>query len=154
MTASFSPESKIISKVDDKPDITGLFRVAMQTTAGGRIYAFTEPTLALEHIKNNKSDYALVNSDFNVRNLNVIKIINNIQHVNPFIRTILMTAFEINDKLFQDLTKCEIINGFLQKPIKIEDLCLEVNKQLNIYDYMFCSVQRMTDYRIKGKIIQ
>jgi hypothetical protein len=32
-----------------------------------------------------------------------------------------MTAFEINDKLFQDLTKREIINGFLQKPIKIED---------------------------------
>jgi len=110
--------------------------------------------LALEHIKNNKSDYALVISDFNMPNLNGIKLINNIKHVNPFIRTILMTAFEINDKLFQDLTKCEIINGFLQKPIKIEDLCLEVNKQLNIYDYMFCSVQRMTDYRIKGKIIQ
>jgi hypothetical protein len=50
-------------------------------------------------------------------------------------------------------SEIEIINGFLQKPIKIEDLCLEVNKQLNIYDYMFCSVQRMTDYRIKGKII-
>ena len=65
-----------------------------------------------------------------------------------------MTGFEINDKLFQDLTKREIINGFLQKPIKIEDLCLEVNKQLNIYDYMFCSVQRMTDSRSKGKIIQ
>jgi hypothetical protein len=42
-------------------------------------------------------------------------------------------------------SEIEIINGFLQKPIKIEDLCLEVNKQLNIYDYMFCSVQRMTD---------
>lgn len=121
MTALFSPESKIISIVDDKPDITGLFRVALQTTAGGRIYAFTEPTLALEHIKNNKSDYALVISDFNMPNLNGIKLINNIKHVNPFIRTILMTAFEINDKLFQDLTKREIINGFLQKPIKIED---------------------------------
>ena len=117
MTALFSPESKIISKVDDKPDITGLFRVAMQTTAGGRIYAFTEPTLALEHIKN-KSDYALVNSDFNVRNLNVIKITNNIQHVNPFIRTILMTGFEINDKLFQDLTKREIIMDFFKNQLK------------------------------------
>lgn len=121
MTALFSPESKIISIVDDKPDITGLFRVALQTTAGGRIYAFTEPTLALEHIKNNISNYALVISDFNMPNLNGIKLINNIKHVNPFIRTILMTAFEINDKLFQVLTKREIINGFLQKPIKIED---------------------------------
>jgi YesN/AraC family two-component response regulator len=77
--------------------------------------------LALEHIKNNKSDYALVISDFNMPNLNGIKLINNIKLVNPFIRTILMTAFEINDKLFQVLTKREIINGFLQKPIKIED---------------------------------
>jgi len=34
LTALFSPESKIISIVDDKPDITGLFRVALQTTVG------------------------------------------------------------------------------------------------------------------------
>lgn len=69
-------------------------------------------------------------------------------------RTILITAFALDQELFMQYAKQKIINGFLQKPIKIEDLCLEVNKQLNIYDYMFCSVQRMTDYRIKGKIIQ
>jgi DNA-binding NtrC family response regulator len=118
LTALFSLESKIISILDDKPDITGLFRVALQTTAGGRIYAFTEPTLALEHIKNNKSDYALVISDFNMPNLNGIKLINNIKLVNPFIRTILMTGFEINDKLFQDLTKREIIMDFFKNQLK------------------------------------
>ena len=51
-------------------------------------------------------------------NLNGIKLINNIKHVNPFIRTILMTAFENNDKLFQDLTKREIIMDFFKNQLK------------------------------------
>jgi len=40
-----------------------------------------------------------------------------------YIFTGIVGVDEINDKLFQDLTKREIINGFLQKPIKIEDFC-------------------------------
>ena len=39
--------------------------------------------------------------------------------MNTFVRTMLMTAFEINDRIFQEYTKKEIINGFLQKPISL-----------------------------------
>jgi hypothetical protein len=46
--------------------------------------------------------------------------------LNRFVRTILMTAFEIDDNLFRDYTKKKIINGFLQKPIGIHDLIIEV----------------------------
>jgi hypothetical protein len=45
-----------------------------------------------------------------------------------------MTAFEISDKKFKEYIMQEIINGFLQKPIRIDDLCLEVNKQIHAHE--------------------
>jgi hypothetical protein len=45
-----------------------------------------------------------------------------------------MTAFEIDDTLFQEYTKMKIINAFLQKPIGLHDLIIEVNTQLDSYE--------------------
>ena len=45
-----------------------------------------------------------------------------------------MTAFEIDNTLFQEYTKMKIINGFLQKPIGLHDLIKEVNTQLDSYE--------------------
>jgi hypothetical protein len=44
-----------------------------------------------------------------------------------------MTAFDVDDKLLQEYSKKEIINGFAQKPISMEKLVLEVSSQLHIY---------------------
>jgi hypothetical protein len=41
-----------------------------------------------------------------------------------------MTAFQIDDSLFQEYTTKGIINGFLQKPIDLKQLLAEVNKQM------------------------
>lgn len=62
--------------------------------------------------------------------LNGMELIKKTKELNPFVRTILMTAFEIDDNLFQEYTKKEIINAFLQKPIKLQELITQVNKQL------------------------
>jgi hypothetical protein len=42
-----------------------------------------------------------------------------------------MTAFTINDNLFQEYARKKLINGFLQKPIRLDDLRAEVNNQLH-----------------------
>jgi hypothetical protein len=39
-----------------------------------------------------------------------------------------MTAFEFDDELFRLYTKKQIINGFLQKPIKVDVLLAVVYK--------------------------
>ncbi len=61
------------------------------------------------------------------------ELIKELKRTNQFVRTILMTAFATNDGLFQEYTKKELINGFLQKPIRIDDLRAEVNNQLQTY---------------------
>jgi DNA-binding NtrC family response regulator len=56
-----------------------------------------------------------------------------IKKESPIVRTLLMTAFEVNDKVFDEYVKNKIIDGFLQKPLKLSDLESEVHNQINIY---------------------
>ena len=44
-----------------------------------------------------------------------------------------MTAFEISDDMFKNYVKKEMINGFIQKPIRMEDLRKEVSYQIHAY---------------------
>jgi hypothetical protein len=47
---------------------------------------------------------------------------------------ILMTAFEMEDSIFSEYAKKEIINGFFQKPIRLTKLVEEVHTQLHSYE--------------------
>ena len=123
----------LIGVVDDELDIAQLFRDALQTTNGFSIFAFTDPKAAFEHFALNKEDYTLIVSDLRMPSINGMELIKKIKELNPYIRTILMTAFAINDDLFQEYAKKELINGFLQKPIHLGDLRAEVNNQLQTY---------------------
>jgi two-component system response regulator (stage 0 sporulation protein F) len=98
------------------------------------IFAFTDPAMALEHFKINKENYVLVLSDLRMPGLTGMELIKSLKNMNRFVRTILMTAFTINDDLFQEYTKKDLINGFLQKPIHLDDLRAEVNNQLHTYE--------------------
>ena len=66
--------------------------------------------------------------------LNGMEFLKRISELNCFVRTILMTAFQIEDKVFREYTKKKIINASLQKPIGIHDLLKEVNTQLHSYE--------------------
>ena len=47
-----------------------------------------------------------------------------------------MTAFDVDDELFSYYRKKEIINGFAQKPIRLENLVQEVSGQLHCYEML------------------
>jgi DNA-binding NtrC family response regulator len=120
--------------VDDDLEITILFREALKHIEGISLFTFTDPILALEHFQVNEYAYVLVISDFKMPGLNGLEFLRKVKELNRFVRTILMTAFEIEDKMFREYTKSKIINSFLQKPIRIHDLLNEVNTQLHSYE--------------------
>ena len=124
----------MVSIVDDDPDIIMLFHEALKSISGITIFTFTDPILALEHFQVNEYAYVLVLSDFKMPGLNGMEFLKKIKELNSFVRTILMTAFQIEDKIFREYTKKKIINAFLQKPIGIHDLLKEVNTQLHSYE--------------------
>ncbi len=127
-------KKRLVAIIDDEKDITVLFSDALRGIKGISIFTFTDPKIALEHFKINNTAYVLVISDLRMPELNGMELIEKIKGENPFVRTILMTAFAINDDIFQEYTKKKIINAFLQKPIHIHDLLKEVNTQLHSYE--------------------
>ena len=124
----------MVSIVDDDPDIILLFRDALKTISGITIFTFTDPILALEHFQINEHAYVLVISDVKMPRLNGMEFLKKIKELNRFVRTILMTAFQIEYKVFREYTKKKIINVSLQKPIDIHDLLKEVDTQLHSYE--------------------
>ncbi|HSA72722.1 MAG TPA: response regulator [Nitrososphaeraceae archaeon] len=129
-----SPNNRIVVIVDDDLEITILFREVLKSIKGISIFTFTDPILALEHFQIYEYAYVLVISDFKMPGLNGMEFLKKIKELNGSVRTILMTAFEIEDKIFREYTKKKIINSFLQKPIGVHDLLKEVNTQLQSYE--------------------
>ena len=129
-----STDNRMVSIVDDDPDIALLFHEALKPISQITIFTFTDPVLALEHFQVNEYAYVLVISDYRMPGLNGMEFLKRIKDLNPFVRTILMTAFEIDKYLFHEYTKKRIINGYLQKPIGLHDLVKEVNTQLDSYE--------------------
>lgn len=131
---SFLSKSKLVAIVDDEEDIIELFKDALVSINGIAIFTFTDPVMALKHFAINKEKYALVISDLRMPTLAGTELIKKLKNTNPFVRTILMTAFAVNDDIFQKYARNELINGFLQKPIRLNDLRAEVNYQLHAYE--------------------
>ncbi|MDW0265274.1 MAG: response regulator [Nitrososphaeraceae archaeon] len=126
--------NRIVSIIEDDPSTTLFFREALKEFTEITVVAFTDPILALAHFQKYDYAYVLVISDYKMAAVNGMEFLKKIKDLNRFVRTILMTAFEIDDILFQEYTKKKIINGFLQKPIGLHDLIKEVNTQLDSYE--------------------
>ena len=134
---------KVVSIIDDEKDITTLFHEALRSINGITIFAFTDPILALEHFQKNKDAYVLVISDFRMAGLNGMELLRKMKAMNKYVRTVLMTAFEVQDTIFSDYTEKRIINGYFQKPVRLNDLIKEVHEQfLSDYDELFTFLNR------------
>ena len=125
-----SKNNKIVSVVDDEQKTAQLFRSALNTLKGINVFEFTDPILALEHLKINKLDYAVMISDLRMPVINGVQLLKTVKDLNPSTRTILMTGYDIDNSLLQEYTKKEIIDCFLRKPIALGQLLSEVNKQI------------------------
>jgi YesN/AraC family two-component response regulator len=58
-----------------------------------------------------------------------IKLTRKVKEINPNVKVILMTSFEIKDNEFSKVFPSTHVDGFAQKPISIKDL---TNKILDI----------------------
>ena len=98
------------------------------------------PVTALEHFIENKKDYALVISDLRMPNLNGLDLLSKIKMLNSSVRTILVSAYEVNayevkeDEVFQKYMKKGIIDLFIEKPIPCDWLRQRVRKQVKAYE--------------------
>ena len=126
--------NRILSIVDDEMDVTVLFRDALRRIPGLTVLAFNDPTEALKHYTINQEEYVLVISDYKMPVLNGLDLLRKVKTLNPNVRTMLMSAFDVDeDHLLQKYLIEEIIDKFIQKPITMLNLYNEVQSQVSAY---------------------
>ena len=112
-----------VAVIDDEADLAYLFKEALSQIDGVEVFAFTDPSLALEHFKANHQNYRVVISDYRMPTMTGMELLSKIKDVSPAATRIMMSAFEIQDEQFQE---CKCVDKFLQKPVLMTDLINEV----------------------------
>jgi DNA-binding NtrC family response regulator len=115
--------------VDDEFDIVTLIRRSLQNH-GFNTLGFTDPLIALEQFQNNSKSFAMVISDIRMPSMNGYELIRKIKAIHPTIKTILISAFEINTNEFSKVMPSVKIDGFISKPISLKELVSIVEKIL------------------------
>jgi two-component SAPR family response regulator len=121
------PLAKLII-VDDDPDIAHVLKRGLLKNRF-LVSAFTNPEEALQSFKSNSKDYCLMLSDIRMPGLSGIQLARKVKEINPKVKVVLMTSFEIRDNEFSKVFPSMHVDGFVQKPIGISDL---TNKILSI----------------------
>jgi DNA-binding NtrC family response regulator len=123
-TFPLSDNNKPLAKlliVDDDSDIVQVLKMGLVRN-GFSVEAFTNPQEALQSFKSNAESYCLVLSDIRMPSLSGIELSRKLKEVNPNVKVVLMTAFEIRDDEFSKVFPSTQVDGFVQKPIGIKDL--------------------------------
>jgi DNA-binding NtrC family response regulator len=107
--------------VDDDSDIVQVLKLGLLKNRF-LVNAFTNPEEALQSFKSNAETYCLMLSDIRMPGLSGIQLARNVKEVNPNVKTVLMTSFEIRDSEFSKVFPSTHVDGFVQKPIGIRDL--------------------------------
>jgi DNA-binding NtrC family response regulator len=110
--------------LDDDFDINNMLKMALQKH-GYNVFGF------MEHFRINHSTYSLVISDLRMPVMNGFEFIKQVKKMNPKIKVLLMTAFEINEMEFTKILPKPKVDGFIQKPISIRKLNGIIDKYVN-----------------------
>ena len=107
--------------VDDEYDIVQVLKLGLQQN-GFLVEGFTNPEEALQSFKSNAESYCLLLSDVRMPGLTGIQLARKVKEINPNVKVILMTAFEITDNEFSTVFPSTKVDGFVQKPVGIREL--------------------------------
>ena len=110
--------------LDDDFDIATLVKITLQKNGFKNVFAFTKPSLALEHFKINYNDYYLVITDIRMPEMNGFEFAKAVSQVKPEIKILLTTAFDIDDDALVTMNGMykNNIAGIIQKPVSPNQL--------------------------------
>ena len=124
--------------VDDEPDISLVFRTVLKDE-GFKVDSFTDPQLALSHLK--PDFYDLVVLDIKMPNMNGFKLYKELRKIDSKLKVCFLTASEM---YYVEYRKNEVAEEeedivaldkdlFILKPISNQGLLQEVNKIMMSY---------------------
>jgi len=122
---------KSILILDDEFDIMSVLKQGIDKR-GFRVFAFTDPYLALEHFQLNFESYGLVITDLRMPGMNGYEFTKKVKEIKPQVKVFFMTAFSINDIEFRRVLPFVKIDEFIEKPVSVKKLVILINKYINL----------------------
>jgi DNA-binding response OmpR family regulator len=113
--------------LDDEPEIIEILKVGLEDN-GFIVDAFTDPFLALEDFRNNSGNYSLVLSDVRMPGINGFEFASKVREMNPLVKILLMSAFEVSEFEFLNIKSTLKVDGFIRKPVSVEELIEKIQK--------------------------
>jgi DNA-binding NtrC family response regulator len=113
--------------VDDDSDIVQVLKMGLLKN-GFLVDAFTNPEEALQSFKSNGNAYSIMLSDIRMPVLSGIQLTKKVKEINPNVKVVLMTAFEIRDNEFSKVFPSVQVDGFVQKPVSIGNLTSTISR--------------------------
>jgi DNA-binding NtrC family response regulator len=119
--------------INDDFDIATLVKITLQKNGFKYVFAFTKPSLALEHFRINSMGYCLAICDIRMPEMNGVELAKNISLIKPGIKILLMTAFDIDDESLTAMNGEYKNNtsGIIQKPVSPSKLASMIIYQVN-----------------------
>jgi DNA-binding NtrC family response regulator len=122
---------KLILILDDEFDIVSVLKQGIDKR-GFRVFAFTDPYLALEHFQINSESYGLVITDLRMPGMNGYEFIKKVEEIKLEVKVFFMTAFSINDIEFRRVLPFVKIDEIIEKPVSLKKLVSLINKYINL----------------------
>ena len=122
-------EKRRILIVDDEPDMTLLFKMALESGDLFTVSAFNDPLLALSNFK--EGLYDLIILDIKMPKMDGLDLYQEIKKIDSKVKICFLTASEMYYEEFRKEAYCSLDKDmFLRKPIQNEDLLEKINTMI------------------------
>jgi CheY-like chemotaxis protein len=111
------PSSSSVLLIDDDNDVLTTLKLSLEIK-GVSTHGFTDPVLAVEHFRNNASDYDIVVTDIRMPQMNGFEVARAVKEIRQDIKIAFITAFEINKSEFEKVLPSTKADAFIKKPVK------------------------------------
>ena len=119
-------EKRRILVVDDEPDMTLLFKLALESDSSFTVFTFNDPVIALSNFK--AGLYDLIILDIKMPKMDGFDLYQEIKKIDSQVRICFLTASEMYYEEFRKEAYYTLDRDmFLRKPIENEDLLKKIN---------------------------
>ena len=119
-------QKRRILVVDDEPDMTLLFKMALESDGSFTVSTFNDPLIALSNFK--AGLYDLIILDIKMPKMDGFDLYQEIKKIDRQVKICFLTASEMYYEEFRKEVYCSLDRDmFLRKPIENEDLLEKIN---------------------------
>lgn len=123
-------EERNIAIIDDEKDLLFVYKKALELQ-GFKVLTFDDSSVALDELTERHSKYLMVLVDIRMPKVNGYQLLNAIKRVDPFIKTILMSAYDVSElEILDNLDDGVRVDEVMHKPFSLIKLINTVNALL------------------------